>query len=146
MFPSLRRHLRPYAPLFLRLGLGIVYLLFGLQKFTDAVQGQANVRLLLDIGPGAASVVNFAFGVIEILIAASFLLGAFVHFWAFVATVLTVTVFFGIVAKHGLSLDPTLDRDFALIGANIALFLTGAGPLSWDHSRERAIPISTPEQ
>lgn len=132
MIEKLQQRLRPYAPLFLRLGLGIVFFLFGFQKLSTPEQGQAEVQILLNIGIGGAAAINFYLGVTEMLISISLLLGAFVRYGALLATLLVIMFFTSIVSKYGISQDPTLNRDIGLAGAAFTIFLIGAGPFSID--------------
>ena len=51
-----------YASLVLRLGLAIVFGLFGYQKLSVPEQTRAEIQLLLDIGLGSAAAINFYLG------------------------------------------------------------------------------------
>ena len=45
---------------------------------------------------------------------------------------MVIMFFVSFLSKYGISINPDLYRDVGLIGASIALFLLGAGPLSID--------------
>jgi len=142
MITHIQQRLKPYAPLFLRLGLGAVFVLFGFQKLSSPEQTRAEIQLLLeggifDIGLGGAAAVNYYLGITEMIVGVAFLLGAWIRYVAPIAILLTILFFSGIVSKYGISQDPTLNRDLGLLGASIALFLTGAGPLSVEQWLER---------
>lgn len=132
MIEKFRQRLQPYAPLFLRLGLAVVFFLFSFQKLSAPEQGRAEIQLLLNIGIGGAAALNFYLGLAELIIGACLLLGAFVRYAGLGAFILIGTFFLGIVTKYGITQDPTLNRDLGLIGASFALWLLGAGPFSID--------------
>lgn len=133
MLNSIRQKLKPYAPLFLRLGLGAVFLLFAFQKLSHPEQGQAEIQLLLNIGIGGASAMNFYLGITELLVGLSFILGAFIKYTGLIGAILIITFFSGLVSKYGFSQDPTLNRDLGLLAGAITLWLLGAGSLSVDN-------------
>jgi len=132
MIKNIREKLKPYTPLFLRLGLGAVFLLFAFQKLSNPGQGQSEIQLLLNIGIGGASALNFYLGIAELLVSISFILGAFIRYTGFIGAVLIIAFFSGLVAKYGFSQDPTLNRDLGLLAGAITLWLLGAGPVSVD--------------
>lgn len=121
-----------FAPLFLRLGLAIVFILFGLQKLANPLQTTAEIQLLVGLELADAAAINYYLGLAEILVAFSFLFGFKVRFFAGLATLLVTLFFLSILSKYGLSINPDLYRDIGIIGASISLFLQGAGPLSID--------------
>ncbi len=149
MIERIRQRLQPYAPLFLRLGLAVVFFLFAFQKLSNPEQGRAEIQLLLNIGIGGSAALNFYLGVAEIIISVCLLLGAFIKYAGLGAFILIGTFFLGIVTKYGITQDPTLNRDLGLIGASFAIWLLGAGPFSVDHWQEKRKTkesISTPQQ
>ncbi|MBI2451126.1 MAG: DoxX family membrane protein [Parcubacteria group bacterium] len=128
---------KKYAPLILRMGLAIVFLLFGYHKLVQPGQAQAEVQLLLDIGLGTAAALNYYLGIMEILIGLSLLLGWQIKYFAPVSGFLVIIIFGSILWKYGFTLspervDPTLFRDAGLIGACFALWILGAGAWSID--------------
>ncbi|MBI3459213.1 DoxX family protein [Candidatus Azambacteria bacterium] len=124
--------LKPFAPLCLRLGLAAVFLFFGLEKFYASGQASAEIDSILEIGLDLASLLNFILGIVEIIIGLSFILGWGIRWTAPVAAILIIVIFFLIILKFGLRLDPTISRDIGLIGACLALWFLGAGQWSID--------------
>ena len=137
MLEQLQQRLAPYAPLFLRLGISIVFFLFAFQKLSNPEQGRAEIQLLLNIGLGGAAALNFYLGLAELIIGVCLLLGAFIKYAGLGAFILIGMFFLGIVTKYGITQDPTLNRDLGLIGASFTLWLLGAGPFSIDRWREK---------
>lgn len=120
------------TPLFLRLGLGVVFILFGIHKLSSPSQASSEIQLLLDIGIGPASALNYYLGLAEIIIAIALFLGISLNWAASVSALLITGIFGSIVYKYGLTQDPTLNRDIGLIGAALALWFIGPGPWSVD--------------
>ncbi len=136
MIKNIQQKLNPYAPLFLRLGLGTVFFLFAFQKLSNPGQGQSEIQLLLNIGIGGASALNFYLGITELLVGISFILGAFIRYTGLIGATLIIIFFSGLVTKYGFSQDPTLNRDLGLLAGAITLWLLGAGPFSIDKKFE----------
>ncbi|MBI2591453.1 MAG: DoxX family protein [Candidatus Brennerbacteria bacterium] len=129
------------APLFLRLGLGLVFILFGYHKLSVPGQATAEVQLLLNIGIGSASAINYYLGLVEFIIAFGLFLGVYSKALSFAAAFLTIGIFTSLVFKYGINQDPTLNRDAGLIGAALALWLIGPGDWSldtWLEKRKKA--------
>ena len=145
---QLRKNLRPLAPLFLRLGLGFVFLLFAYHKLAVSEQGRVEIQGILDfVGIGAASAIHYYLGIAELLIALSFIFGWQVRWFGLLATALVSGFFGSIVLKFGLTNDPNLYRDIGLAGGAFALWLMGAGPMSFDARKDRTTipPETTPQ-
>lgn len=131
---------KKYAPLLLRLGLGLVFLLFGYHKLALPEQAQAEVQLLLEVGIGTAAALNYYLGIAELFIALSLFLGWYIKYSAPVTGVLVIIIFGSILWKYGFNVnDPTLFRDAGLIGAAFALWVLGGGAWSVDE-RKKIIP------
>ena len=126
--------LKPYAPLFIRLGLAAVFLLFGYHKLSEPEQARAEIQLLLDLGIGSAAAINFYVGLFEIIVGVSFTIGYGIKYTAPLAA-LSLFGILGAILRSGVTIDPNLYRDLGLIGAALSLWLTGAGPLSLDEKR-----------
>lgn len=137
MIEQLQQRLKPYAPLFLRLGLAAVFFLFSFQKLFSPEQGRAEIQLLLNIGIGGSAALNFYLGLAELIIGICLLLGAYMRYAGLAAFFLITTFFLGIVTKYGITQDPTLNRDLGLIGASFTIWLLGAGPFSIDQWRKK---------
>ena len=121
-----------FAPLAVRIGLFVVFLLFGLQKLKNPGQSTAEIQLLLNWNIINAAALNYYLGLVEILLAILFLVGFKTRIAAFTASLLLTVFFLSFLVKYGLSINPNLYRDIGLLGAAVSLFLTGGGRLSLD--------------
>jgi len=130
MFDSIALRFQKFAPVFLRFGLAVVFLLFGLQKLINPSQTTAEIQLLLSFELADAAALSFYMGLVEILIALAFIVGFKVRFFALVSSLLVSMLFISFFVKYGFSINPDLYRDIGLLGASGALFLLGAGPWS----------------
>ena len=110
-----------------------MFVLFGIQKLSHPEQTTAEVQLLTNFELVDAAALNFYLGILELFVAASFLLGFKVRLFALISFLMVAMFFLSFLSKYGLSLNPDLYRDVGLSGASIALFLLGAGPLSLDN-------------
>lgn len=126
------KNLARFAPLIIRIGLAVVFLLFGMQKLSNPSQTTAEIQLLLNWKLSNVAVLNYYLGLTEIILAAAFLSGFKVRIAAVIASFLLILFLFSFLAKYGLSINPDLYRDIGLLGAAISLILTGAGPWSAD--------------
>lgn len=136
MFEAIALRFRKYAPLVLRLGLAVVFILFGLKKLISPSQATAEIQLLMNFELVDAAALNFYLGLLEIIIAAAFLIGFKVRVFTVFAGVLLTLFFISFFAKYGFSINPDLYRDIGLLGGAIALFLLGAGPWSIDERKK----------
>lgn len=133
MFKDTAHKYQKFAPLFLRFGLALVFLLFGIQKLLHPSQSTAEIQLLSSFELADAAALNFYLGLLEIAVATSFILGFKVRLFSFVSFLLVSMFFLSFLSKYGASLNPDLYRDIGLAGASIALFLLGSGPKSLDN-------------
>lgn len=129
------KNLSAYAPLALRAGLFVVFALFGLQKLSNPSQSASEIQLLMNWNIGNAAAMNYYLGLIEIILAISFFIGFKVKITSLAASGLLILFFSSFLFKYGLSINPNLYRDIGLLGATLALFLWGAGPISIDRRR-----------
>lgn len=120
------------SALALRIGLAIVFLLFGLKKLYEPGQTTAEIQLLLNLKLMNAAALNFYLGLVEIIIAVSFFIGYKIKITSLVSAILLTLFFLSFLVKYGLSINPDLYRDIGLLGASIALFMLGAGYMSLD--------------
>ena len=134
-----KENLKICAPLILRLGLAVVFFLFGYQKLSVPEQTRAEIQLLLDISLGSTAAINYYLGLIEIVIAFGFVLGAFIGYLAPLAAFLLFGFFSSFMWKYGLNTDPTLFRDIGLLGGALSLWLTGSGIFSFDNWRSKSV-------
>lgn len=123
---------KDYAPLFLRTGLAVVFLIFGYHKLSDPAQSSAEIQLLLSIDLPLASFLNYFVGAVEIILALSLLLGFYIKYSAPIATLLIAVIFISLTYKYGLLFDASLSRDIGLIAASLALWILGPGAWSLD--------------
>lgn len=134
-----------FAPLFLRFGLAIVFLFFGIQKLIDPGQATAEIQLILNFDFADVAAMNFYVALFELSIASALFLGLKVRLAALLATFFVSMFFFSFVATYKLSINPNLYRDLGLVGASIALLLLGPGPLSLDAWMEKRNKIKEEE-
>lgn len=137
MFESFATRYERFAPLFLRIGLALVFVLFGMQKLSHPSQTTAEVQLLTNFELVDSAALNFYLGLLEIAVAISFLLGFKIRLFALISFLMVSMFFLSFLSKYGVSLNPDLYRDVGLAGASIALFLLGAGPISVDNSSHK---------
>lgn len=135
-----------FAPVVLRLGLALVFLLFGMQKLVVPEQTRAEIQLLLNLGLGTTAAINYYFGLLELLVALGFFFGAWIRTVSVIAALSLLSILASFFLKYGTKMDPTLYRDLGLLGGALSLWLTGAGPWSLDHwrARRRSAPPPTP--
>lgn len=124
-----------FAPLIIRLGLAIVFFLFGLHKLSVPTQTTAEIQLLYNLSIGSASAINFYVGLLEITIALLLVTGWKLQLAALAASAMTFFIFISLVIKSGALqssnpfkiIDPNLYRDLGLSAAGLALFLLAGG-------------------
>ena len=141
---DLCRRYGDYAPLAIRLGVGIVFLLFSFQKLSVPGQTTAEIGQLFGVSLGMSSVANFYTGILEGLSGLGLVMGYQTRLFAFLATGMVTVIFSSIMLKYGLKNDPNIYRDVGLIGASIALLLLGAGGLSVDRFIEKKKGMAQP--
>ena len=132
MLDTLALRYQNYAPLALRIGLAIVFILFGIKKLADPSQTTSEIQLLLQLDLVDAAALNFYLGLIELAVASGFIVGFKVRILSIVSGVLVTSFFLSFIAKFGASINPDLYRDIGLLGGSVALFLLGPGPFSLD--------------
>jgi len=132
MFDSFAKRFQKLASLFLRFGIGIVFLLFGIKKLLNPGQSTAEIQLLINFDLADAAAMNFYLGLIEVIIALAFFVGLKVRVTALVASIFLLLFFSSFLVRYGLSINPDLYRDVGLLGGTLALFLLGGGAWSLD--------------
>lgn len=132
-----------YAPLFLRLGLALVFLLFAYHKLNPATfgQGASEIRFLYDLGIGSSSALNYYVGLLELALGIFLLTGWHARLAGLVASGMIVFIWISYVRAQGLGVQPDLYRDLGLAGAGFALFLLGNGK-----KKTEPAPAATPSQ
>lgn len=134
---SVRTALVRYAPLCIRIGLGIVFILFGAQKLSVPSQTTAEIQQLL-FDPnnaeslGSASVINYYIGLLEMIVGLGLLIGLRVRIWALVAAFMAGGIFISFIVTYGVKNDFTLYRDIGLVFGALSLVLLNHGAWSLD--------------
>jgi uncharacterized membrane protein YphA (DoxX/SURF4 family) len=123
-----------YAPLILRLALGVVFLAHGLSKFGD-LNGIS--QMFAGMGMPAAGLMAAMVAAIEAIGGVALILGIGTRVAAvFLSIVMLVAIVMvkskvGLIAPMGAPL-PGAELDLALLAGAVALILQGGGPLSLD--------------
>ncbi len=117
-----------WSSVLLRLGVGVVFLYFGVDKFVhpEVWAGWINPRLLYYL-PVSHDVFLYVNGGVEGVVGLLLILGLWTRIAASVAAVLLI----GILATVGVT-DVTV-RDIAILAASLSLVLTGSKTLSIDN-------------
>lgn len=126
-----------YALLMLRVGLAIVFLLFGYQKLSAPSQTTAEIQFVLNLGIGSAAAINFYLGLTEIIVALALITGIKTRLIGAIAAFLTAGFLASFLFKFGLSINPDLYRDVGLTSIGLALAILGAGAYSWGKSWDK---------
>jgi len=120
------------ALLVLRIGLAIVFFLFGFHKLASPSQTTAEIQLIVNLGLGAVSAINYYMGLVEVIIALGLIVGIKTKLMGLVSAFLTASFLASFLVKFGISINPDLYRDVGLTAIGIAIFLSGGGRWSWD--------------
>lgn len=134
--PPLQR-LRPLAPLFLRLGIGLVFVVHGWSKLSDGPDMFAG--MLTDLGVGVPLVFAWLVTLAELVGGAMLLLGLLTRLatlpliGTMIGAITLVKVDLGVIAPAGAPL-PGAELDIALLVGLVALLLLGPGRVSVDHA------------
>ena len=137
---------REWAPFIIRVGLAIVFVLFGFQKLSNPTQTTAEIQLLMDfLNLAAASAINFYLGLLELTIALGLLIGIKTRLFGFLGAMLTGLFLASFLWKLGLSINPDLYRDVGLSAAALALVFWGGGKWSWDEKKGKPTATTPPQ-
>ena len=120
------------ALLVLRIGLAIVFFLFGFHKLASPSQTTAEIQLIVNLGLGAVSAINYYMGLVEVIIALGLIVGIKTKLMGLVSAFLTASFLASFLVKFGISINPDLYRDVGLTAIGIAIFLSGGGRWSLD--------------
>jgi uncharacterized membrane protein YphA (DoxX/SURF4 family) len=131
------------AALLLRLGLAVLFLSFGLDKFARPANVQTQVLDSQLLPEALARLFAGVIGFWEVGLGVLFLLGLFTRPAALVAilALISYTVFLGVASRYpvfGFSQLGVVDRNVPLMFMTAALLLVGAGAWSVDRARARA--------
>ena len=116
--------LTPYAALFMRLAVGLVFLRHGLAKFHTGIPGVAG--FLRGVGIPLAAGFAVVLIVVETIGAACVVLGIFTRFWAACMAVEMLVVILAVQLPRG----GTFELEGLLFAGAITLVALGDGPLS----------------
>ena len=118
-----------FAPLLLRLGIALVFLLFAYHKLNldTTGQGVSEIRFLFGLGLGSASAINFYVGLLELAIGIGLVIGWQVRLFALIASGMIFFIWISYIKAQGFGIQPDLYRDLGLAAAGLALFLLGNG-------------------
>src|SRR3989344_8993983 len=100
--------LKSWAPVFLRLGLAAVFLVFGLQKLSFPSQGTAEIQQIFTsvageqlLSLGAASAMNYYMGLFELMLGISLAAGMAIRWAGPLSGVLVFCVFASFTLQEG---------------------------------------------
>ncbi len=112
--------LAKFATFPLRIGVGLVFLYFGLAKF---LWPSRDISQMIELGipQQFAPLLNFLMGILEVLIAVAMLLGVYVKYAAIAAATMITLILAGFTIKFGKLGFDTIFRDIAILGAAISL-------------------------
>ncbi|HEV2749018.1 MAG TPA: DoxX family protein [Gemmatimonadales bacterium] len=116
--------LTPYAAFFMRLAVGGVFLLHGIQKFKAGVG--AETAFLHGIGFPFAVIFAVILIVVETIGAACVILGIFTRFWSLCMAVEMVVAILAVKLPH----SGNIELEGLLFAGAITLIALGDGPLS----------------
>lgn len=125
------------ALLVLRVGLAIVFFLFGFHKLSSPSQTTAEIQLIVNLGLGAVSAINYYMGLVEIILALGLVAGIKTKLVGLVSALLTASFLASFLIKFGVSINPDLYRDVGLTAIGIAIALVGGGKWSWDSRKQK---------
>ncbi|KKW21704.1 MAG: hypothetical protein A2W52_00290 [Candidatus Taylorbacteria bacterium RIFCSPHIGHO2_02_49_25] len=118
-----------FAPLLLRLALGVVFLDFGRHTLT---KGRAQHGALFEaLGLKQGTRYTTTLGTFEIAIAIMFIAGLYTQIAALLAFVLSVTAYY-LKGKHGAHIEHRRHLFFLTAVISLSLLLTGAGAVALD--------------
>ena len=123
------------ALLVLRVGLAAVFFLFGFHKLSSPSQTTAEIQLIVNMGLGAVSAINYYLGLTEIILALGLLAGVKTKLVGLASALLTIMFLGSFLVKFGISINPDLYRDVGLTSIGLAIFFAGPGKYSWDNKK-----------
>jgi uncharacterized membrane protein YphA (DoxX/SURF4 family) len=118
-----------FAPLLLRLALGVVFFDFGRHTLT---KGRAQHGALFEaLGLRECTRYVTALGTLEIVIAIMFIAGLYTQIAAFIALILSLAAYY-LKGKHGAHIEHRRHLFFLTAVIALSLLLTGAGAIALD--------------
>lgn len=121
-----------YAPLLIRVGLGLVFVYFGIDKFLRPEVWEGWIPPFIKASVPSATFLTMS-GVIEIVLGTMLIVGLLTRY----AALLVAFFLVGVLATFGA--DDITGRDVGLLGAALSLVLTGSGEksLDWKLAKEK---------
>ena len=121
-----------YTQLILRIGLGVVFFWFGVDKFLNPVFWASFVpQYINSILPISMNLFIYLQGIIEAIIGLFIIIGLFTRISSFLAAIILVVIIIS------LGFNDVTVRDFGLLSIAIYLIFTGAGSLSLDNKKKK---------
>lgn len=141
--------MQDYGPAILRLAVGSIFVAHGAQKLFGVWGGQGpegTAALFAQLGLTPAYPLALAVGVVELIGGLMLMLGAYIVVAAAALAVSSGVAVWKVHLPHGFFLNwgntpgqgHGYEFSLVLIGALVALMLTGAGAFSIDHQRQRS--------
>ena len=128
-----KKNYADWAPMPLRLALGIVFLMHGSQKMFGAFGGpgiEGTQGFMASLGVVLPGLIGIVVAAVEFFGGMLVLLGLFTRYASLLIAIDMLFAFLLVHAKNGFFLPMGFEFVFALFLAAIALVLTGAGKLS----------------
>ncbi len=124
-----------YAPLALRVALGVIFLAHGAQKLFGVfggagIEGTAQFFDQAGIAPGVFWA--WVAGLVEFFGGLALLVGAWTRYAALLLAIQMLVAIFAVHLRHGFFLPQGFEYAFVLFGAGVALLVGGAGELALD--------------
>lgn len=117
-----------YSILPIRVGLGLVFLMFGFDKICNPAGSLAEImNIFASWDFESARAFAFTLGIVEIAIGLGIFFGFFTRALALVATIFFILILLGQWGSSALDY-----RDIGLLGMSISLLISGAGDKSLD--------------
>ncbi len=120
-----------YAPLVLRVVAGAIFLVHGLDKLKQGLEGTAG--FLAGLGFPAATLFAILLIAVEVLGGLALILGLYTHWAAKLLAIVAAVAFFTVHLENGFSVrDGGYEYIALLFAVTVVLVLTGAGKYSLD--------------
>jgi putative oxidoreductase len=140
MFDRVMNRYATFAPLALRLAVGVIFLMHGAQKLFgvfggSGIEGTAQYFEQVGIVPGVFWA--WVAGLVEFFGGLALLLGAFTRYAALLLATQMLVAIFAVHLPYGFFLPQGFEYAFALLGASVTLLFSGAGELALDPYLQR---------
>ena len=115
-----------YAPLFIRIGLGLVWFLFGIDKFIAPLNWLGYIPQWMPL-PFSKEVFIFLLGIVETIIGIGLLLGLLTRFFAFISAVMMMPIMIAV------GYNEIFIRDIAIFLMAVAMVLRKSTPYALEN-------------